>query len=124
NPQTYGGWSATNLPPSSAAPHQDANGNGIPNLIEFIAPQPLSVLFDNGIATLTLSRNSAARGVTLIVEFSENLIAWEPLATSVNGAPPTGPASITESSGTIRTLLIQHPAFPYRSFYRVRAVMP
>jgi hypothetical protein len=77
-----------------------------------------------GIATLNLTRNSAARGVTLIVECSEDLTTWVPLATSVNGNAPTGPATITEGSGTVRTLTVQHAASPNRSFYRVRAVMP
>lgn len=124
NPESYGAWSTANLPPSSAAPDQDANGNGIPNLIEFIAPQPLSMQLTGGNAILNLTRNSAARGVTLIVECSEDLTIWVPLATSVNGNAPTGPATITEGSGTVRTLTVQHAASPNRSFYRVRAVMP
>jgi mono/diheme cytochrome c family protein len=124
NPETYSGWSNANLPPAVSAPHQDANGNGIPNLIEFIAPQPLSMQLTGGTATLNLTRNSAARGVTLIVECSDDLTTWVPLATSVNGNAPTGTATITEGSGVVRTLTVQHAASPNRSFYRVRAVMP
>ena len=124
NPESYGTWSTANLPPTSAAPHQDANGNGIPNLIEFIAPQPLSMQLSGGTATLNLTRNSAARGVTLIVECSEDLTTWVPLATSVNGVTPTGTATISEGNGVVRTLTVQHSASPNRSFYRVRAVMP
>jgi hypothetical protein len=126
NPETYASWSATNLPanPSLNGPNHDANGNGIPNLIEFIAPQPLSMQLTGGTTTLTLSRNSAARGVTLIIECSDDLVIWVPLATSVNGNAPAGPAMITEGSGTVRTMTIQHAASPNRSFYRVRAVMP
>jgi hypothetical protein len=124
--QTYGGWSAANLPsnPSLNGPAHDANGNGIANLIEFIAPQPLSMQLTGGTATLTLSRNSAARGVTLIVECSSDLATWVPLATSVNGNTPTGTATISEGSGVVRTLTVQHAASPNRSFYRVRAVIP
>jgi cytochrome c peroxidase len=124
NPQTYGGWSAANLPPSFNGPEQDANGNGIPNLIEFIAPQPLSMQLTGGTATLNLTRNSAARGVTLIVECSTDLTTWTPLATSVNGATPTGTATISEGNGVVRTLTVQHSASPNGSFYRVRVVMP
>jgi hypothetical protein len=46
------------------------------------------------------------------------------LATSINGTAPTGPATITEGTGIVRTLTVQHAASPNRSFYRVRAVMP
>lgn len=124
NPESYAGWSAANLPPSFNGPEQDANGNGIPNLIEFIAPQPLSMQLTGGTTTLNLTRNSAARGVTLIVECSTDLTTWTPLATSVNGAAPTGSATISEGSGVVRTLTVQHAASPNRSFYRVRALMP
>jgi hypothetical protein len=44
----YNTWSATTiLPPASAAPNGDANGNGIPNAIEFalgLAPENLKTL--------------------------------------------------------------------------------
>jgi hypothetical protein len=119
---TFAEWSAANLPPSLAAPEQDANGNGIPNLIEFIAPQPLSLQLTGGNATLTLSRNSLARGVTLIVECSTDLATWVPLATSINGTTPTGTATISEGNGLVRSVTVQHTASPVRSFYRVRAV--
>jgi hypothetical protein len=42
----------------------------------------------------------------------------------VNGAAPTGSATISEGNGVVRTLTVQHAASPNRSFYRVRAVMP
>jgi len=126
NVETYSSWSAANLPanPSLNGPDHDANGNGIPNLIEFIAPQSLSLQLSGGTATLSLSRNSLARGVTLIVECSTDLATWVPLATSINGTPPTGTATISEGSGVVRTLTVQHAASPNRSFYRIRAVMP
>ena len=121
---TFAEWSAANLPvnPSLNGPTHDANGNGIPNLIEFIAPQPLSLQITGGTATLTLSRNTLARGVTLIVECSDDFTTWVPLATSINGTAPTGTATISEGSGVERTLTVQHAASPVRSFYRVRAV--
>jgi hypothetical protein len=62
--------------------------------------------------------------VTLIVECSSDLATWVPLATSVNGNTPTGTATISEGSGVVRTLTVQHAASPNRSFYRVRAVIP
>lgn len=122
--ETFAEWSAANLPvnPLLNGPTHDANGNGIPNLIEFITPQPLALQITGGTATLSLSRNTLARGVTLIVECSTDLATWVPLATSINGTPPTGTATITEGSGVVRTLTVQHAASPVRSFYRVRAV--
>jgi hypothetical protein len=75
-------------------------------------------------AELTFARNSAARGVTLIVESTTDFIIWTALATSVDGNPPTGPATITEGSGAVRTVTVRHSASPGRSFYRLRAVIP
>jgi hypothetical protein len=42
----------------------------------------------------------------------------------VNGATPTGTATISEGNGVVRTLTVQHSASPNGSFYRVRVVMP
>jgi hypothetical protein len=77
-----------------------------------------------GITSLTLLRNSAARGVTLVVECSQDLGSWTPLATSVNGGPPTGPATISEGTGLLRTLNVQHVRGPGHYFYRTRVESP
>lgn len=126
NPETYSSWSTTNLPPAFSAPHQDANGNGIPNLIEFItgtSSAPFTFQLIGNTARITTQRNSAARGVTLIVECSPDLITWTPLATSVNGNPASGPATITEGSGTVRSLTVDSAATGARNFYRLRSVV-
>jgi hypothetical protein len=128
--QTFDDWLTANLTPMQlvqphlTAPDGDTNGNGIQNLMEFIAPQPLSLQLSGGSAIITLNRNNSARGVTLIVEYSEDLLTWMPLATSVNGEPPTGTATISETGGTLRTMTIQHASPPDRTFYRARAVRP
>jgi hypothetical protein len=126
--ETFNDWLANHLTPAQLLqpvftdPQGDSNGNGIPNLIEFITPQPLSLQLSGGNATLSLSRNTLARGVTLIVECSTDLTTWVPLATSINGGSPTGTATINEGSGAVRNVTVQHPASPLRSFYRLRAV--
>ncbi len=128
--ETFGGWRTANLTlgqladPLLSGPNGDANDNGIPNLVEFVSPQPLSFQAVDGQTTIVLSRNSLARGVTLTVEFSMDLENWTALATSVNGASPTGPATITEGSGTVRTLTIQHTPGSSAAFYRIRATQP
>jgi len=76
------------------------------------------------IATLTFTRNAAARGVNLILETTQDLSNWTPLATSVNGAVPTGGATINETSGTIRTVTVSQPAANSMNCYRLRAEMP
>ncbi len=128
--QTFDEWLTANLTPLQlvqaplTAPDADTNGNGIQNLMEFITPQPLALELSGGSAILTLNRNSAARGVTLIIEYSEDLLTWTPIATSVNGDPPTGTATIQEAGGTLRTVIIQHASPSNRTFYRARAVRP
>jgi YVTN family beta-propeller protein len=130
DPRTYAGWSAAWLPadPTRNGPGHDADGNGIPNLVEFVAPPPFSVQVQGGLTTLTLLRESAARGVTLVVEQSADLVTWSPVATSVNGAAPTGPAHVTllesPGSGTLRILNVQHAQTPGSAFYRLRALQP
>lgn len=128
--ETYTEWSAANLPlnPSLNGPEHDADGDGVANVIEFalgnVLPTPLSLQIIGGNAHLTLTRNTLARGVTLIVECSTDMATWVPLATSINGTAPTGPATISEGAGVVRTMSVQHPAGSLPTFYRVRVVMP
>ena len=132
NPETFSTWRNANLTPGQLSnpalngPDHDANGNGVANLIEFItgnASTPFSFQLIGNTARITTQRNSAARGVTLIVECSPDLVTWTPLATSVNGNPPTGTATINESTGVVRTLTVDSPAGGPRTFYRLRSVV-
>ncbi len=132
NPETFNTWRNTHLTPGQLAnpllngPEHDANGNGIPNLIEFItgnASLPITFELIGNTARVTTQRNAAARGVTLIVECSTDLVTWTPLATSVNGNAPTGTATISESSGVVRTLTVDSAAASPHTFYRLRSVM-
>jgi DNA-binding beta-propeller fold protein YncE len=132
--ETYDDWLAANLTasqlvlPSLTDPQGDANADGLSNLLEFVlggnAAQPLSL---QTIGTpqapqvrLTHLRNAKARGVNLIVEACNNLIDWQPIATSVNGAPPTGTASLSETLGDLRTVTLEIP-FTEPGFFRLRA---
>jgi hypothetical protein len=135
--ETFADWAAAHLTPAQQAnpalntPHADADSNGLSNAIEFALgggfPLPFSVqlLGPPGAQTVrvTLTRNALARGHTLIVETSANLTDWTPLATSINGTPFTGPATISETAGTIRTVTLDTP-FSAPAFFRARVLMP
>ena len=118
--------------PAFNGPEADANGNGIANAIEFalgsssITPLALELVGPPGnqTAQLTLTRNSLARGITLIVECTADFVSWTPLASSINGSTPTGPAAIAEGTGIIRILTIQAPVITAHTFFRVRVLVP
>ena len=121
--ETYDDWMTAHLTPSQlvhpaqADPSGDADGNGVPNGIDFVTggssilPVQIEILGppEARIVRLTLNRNTAARGVTLIIESTTDFITWTPLATSVDGADPTGTASISETGDLIRTLQVEVP---------------
>ena len=73
---------------------------------------------------LSLSRNSLARGLTMVVEGSSDFVTWTPLATSINGLPFTGSATISEGSGTVRGVNIATPLPGVATFYRLRVIGP
>jgi hypothetical protein len=115
---------------TNVAPDGDANRNGVPNLLEFAVGDPsgseLQISFSGApgsvVAQITFTRNTAARGGTLILESSVDLAAWSPLATSVNGGVPVGPATIVDGSGTIRQTVVRVPVSSTGTFFRLRAV--
>lgn len=136
--QSFAAWRSANLTPAQQSdpllngPEHDANGNGVPNAVEFAlgsaAMTPLNLQLTgpagNQTAHLTLTRNSLARGMTLIVESTTDFATWTPLATSINGTVPTGPALINEGPGLIRNLSVQSPAGTVPTFYRLRVLVP
>lgn len=136
--ETFTDWLTTRLTPAQMQnpalthPNGDVNGNGIPNAIEFgtgsAEPSPLRVQLigapGNVSALLTLTRNSAARGVTLVVENTTDFVNWNPLATSYNGTPMAGSAAVNETGGTLRNVSITTPAPALPTFYRLRAIAP
>jgi len=128
--QTFADWLAANLTstqlndPLLNGPQHDANGNGVANALEFAlgssSMTPLSLQLIDGTAQLTFTRNTLARGIALILESGTDLAGWTPLATSINGVAPTGAATISESSGLVRTVTVQHPVGSSSAFYRLR----
>jgi hypothetical protein len=131
--ESFDDWRNANLTPAQLAnpalntPDADANGNGIANAIEFAlgsdAMSPLTLQIIGGNAQLTLTRNSLARGMTLIVECTTDFITWLPLATSVNGTTPVGTASISEGAGMVRPVSVTVPTSSLPTFYRLRVMM-
>jgi cytochrome c peroxidase len=138
--ETFPDWLSTHLTPAQQldpalnGPAHDANGNGVPNAIEFALGstglEPISIEIIGAPGTefvrLTVTRNSLARGATLILESSTNFVDWTPLATSINGtAPtPTAPALVNETGDLLRTFQVDVPRGTVPTFYRVRVDLP
>jgi hypothetical protein len=136
--QTFSDWLSANLSPLQLAdpaltsPLGDANSNGVANLVEFAVGgftlSPLNLQITNvpwnQTALLTLNRNSAARGATLIVESTTDMLQWTPLATSFNGTPFAGAATISEGAGIVRGVAIATPLPEVATFYRLRVLTP
>lgn len=134
---TYNDWLRDNLTASQLIyaaqtdPGGDAKGNGTANAIAFVLggddTEPMEIEMIGTTVRLTMRRNSAARGATLIIESTTDLgnpASWTPLATSIDGAAPTGTATINETGAVIRTLEVEVPAGVVPTFYRARVVMP
>jgi Concanavalin A-like lectin/glucanases superfamily/Bacterial Ig-like domain/Immunoglobulin I-set domain/Putative Ig domain len=129
--ETYADWLLENsIPGGLTDPAQDADDDGLANIVEFALGQesgtPLRIsltgLPENRSALLTFTRNSLARGVTLMVERSTDLMEWEPLATSVNGSPFNGIMPVQEGPGVIREIELTDPVGDGLSFYRLRVI--
>ena len=134
--ETYDDWMTTHLTasqlvyPALTDPNGDANGNGTANAIAFVLggddTAPMEIEMIGTTVRLTLTRNALARGADLIVESTTDLTdpeSWTPLATSIDGADPTGTATIQETGEAIRALEVEVPAGVVPTFYRARVVM-
>ncbi|HSH93474.1 MAG TPA: LamG-like jellyroll fold domain-containing protein, partial [Roseimicrobium sp.] len=136
--ETFSDWLATNLTPGQqavpalASPLGDVNSNGVSNIVEFAVGgavvSPLQVQITNSpwnwTTLLTLNRNSLARGITMVVEGSSDFVNWTPIATSINGTPFAGSATINEGGGTVRPVTIATPMPGVATFYRLRVLGP
>ncbi len=128
--QSYAAWLATHrsidelADPAATDPLGDHDQNGRVNLLDYLAPGALTLALPGpGAVQLSFLRNADARGATIFVEESPDLVTWTPTATSINGAPPTGTASVSESTGAIRVVTLGTPAPPERGYYRIRATL-
>lgn len=142
---TYGVWlgqylTATQLAdPALTAPAADLDRDRLPNVLDLLidgdpfggdaALLPQIVMVEqNGhlVPHLTVGRNPAARGWRLTIESSADLVNWTIVATSEDGAAPTGPGFIDETSAAHPVMLFGPPEdegdtpAPLRT-YRLRA---
>ncbi|MFT5853324.1 MAG: hypothetical protein ACI8XO_000565 [Verrucomicrobiales bacterium] len=85
----YQNWSAIY---GVGAGSDDDENDGLPNLVEFaLGLNPLvsdidafpSVVIDGGDLTLTYSKNLLLSGITCLVEYSTDLITWDPASESL-----------------------------------------
>jgi len=134
--ETFTDWLSANLTPAQQAnpaftnPGGDANGNGVPNLIEFaignaeLSPLRVDVTHApwDWTTLLTLTRNANARGVTIIIESTTDFTTWTPLATSINGTPFISAEAIDENPGMVRDVSMALPMPATPTFYRLRVL--
>jgi hypothetical protein len=121
--------------PNVSGPDQDPDGDEMGNLLDFaVDGNPrggdpalqLSLSFvldsrDQEWARITLGRNPDARGITLLVEGTDDHVSWTTLASSVNGERASGPALAGETTGPFPIMILEEPAIIRRRFYRARA---
>jgi hypothetical protein len=123
---TWAQWQATNLTSEPLdEPHDDPDGDGIPNLLEFIFGTPPRTAGSPPLTPVTLSSGHAVISIprrvdhtaTLIVEVSGDLSNWSsgPLYTEV--------VSDGISALVVRDLTALDASNPKR-FIRLRAVLP
>lgn len=119
--------------PAVSGPGQDPDGDQMVNELDFaVDGDPgggdpalqltLSLVPGPGGASprITLGRNAAARGITLLVEGSDNQTLWTTLARSSNGEAPSGVAFVSETDGPFPLMFLEEPASLRRRFYRAR----
>jgi hypothetical protein len=122
--------------PTVSGPDQDPDGDQMGNLLDFAvdgnpmggdAALRLSLSFvrDNRgeRVRITLGRNAAARGITLLAEGSDDNASWTTLASSINGEPAAGTALVSETTGPFPLMIMEEPSFIRRRFYRARALL-
>jgi len=132
--ETYQAWLTLNrtadelADPNFTDPDGDPNRNGVTNLLHFAlghdASPPLTMqMLAPDTVELQFIRNSEAREVTLHLESSEDLVVWNPIASSAEGTEPTGSASILESEDPLPEVTVETSTPSDRNFFRLRAVL-
>ncbi len=126
DPEEYADWSAQ-WPVGLRAPGQDANGDGVLNLLAY-------ALGDAARTTLRISRHEGASmvelhlpeslpgDVTLRVEHSLDLAVWQEVAARSEAGSWTGEGVLLTSDGTAGDVVVTLPLAPEenRVFYRLR----
>jgi PKD repeat protein len=114
--QSYHAWQARHFSPAQLADPRisgddaDADGDGLPNLIDYLTDgdplggSGLGFSRSAGETQLTFRRNPAARGHRLTLEASDGLDDWEMLLESVDGGIATGPGFDIESGGIVEAI--------------------
>ena len=125
-PVTYDSWTASaGVVGNAAAPDADQDGDGRPNLVEYgDATNPvsadtalaLSCEFREGRPTFLFQRHENRTDLEYILEASDNLIDWKPIAAAVPGADAGGTAGsqVVEESLTspgVWLVAVQDPAW-------------
>jgi hypothetical protein len=137
---TYSEWLGRRLSseqfsdPAFTAPLALLPGTGLPNLLHYLlgradgvgpATPPTLAPAGGGVFRYHVPRNPEARGFRVCIETSQTLAAddWVTVATSENGAPPTGAGVVGEIAGSPPVMVIGPGAGEpegVRRFYRVR----
>lgn len=122
---TYAAWKSTQGI-SDPDPAADANHDGVPNLIEYLTGDGVLeiTIGPRGRSNLGLNRLSYRTGGNLRVEFSSDLIHWDLLAESINGAPfvpAAGQFGVVETGDALKhvSLAIANGESP--AYYRLAA---
>ena len=119
----YSAWSAANLSsPGNSGAEDDANGNGIANLIEFALgidpgmagpPKTLDVVLGLGAVTVRYSRPTDRTGISYQLLESPDLVGWSAVADQ--GGTVSGGVEERSFSRAIST--------PSKLFYKLRVVL-
>lgn len=149
DPTTFARWqsyffSPTEIAAGIAADDQDANGDGVANLVEYalgLDPRanddgtpPLVTRTTGTVAALQIAfdRDAAKTDLNYLVESSQDLSLWTTVAQSIAGslmAAASGAGSVVETgvSGTSRShvmVYVNPPATAGRQFLRLRITRP
>jgi hypothetical protein len=131
---TYNAWStAAALPPAASAATQDADLDGLPNLLEYALgtnPRAPSVATTSSTSSSPLNLSltfpfnpAAALDTTYTVERSTDLATWQTVWSSVTDADFTSPL-VTLSPGPAATVQTPLPPGAPRVFLRLRVTSP
>lgn len=118
----YSEWSTARLPSGKRGPEDDANGNGLANLIEFAlgidpadpaTPVPLELAMNAGTVTVRYSRPTDRTGITCQLLEAPDLTNWTPVVDQA------GPATGGREQRTFSRPVGPNP----KLFYKLKVVL-